>query len=86
MVQGFTQKSGIDYDETFCSVERFESIRAIIALVANHNLPLHQVDITTAFLNGELKEDIYMKQPKGFEIKGKEHMVIFEMLESSLLH
>ena len=75
VAQGFTQKSGIDYDETFCPVVRFESIRAIIALAAKHNLRLHQVDITTAFLNGELKEDIFMKQPKGFEARGKEHMV-----------
>ena len=54
---------------------RFESIRKIIALAAKHNHRLHQVDIPTAFQNGELKEDIFMKQPEGFEIKGKEHMV-----------
>ena len=75
VAQGFTQKSGIDYDETFCPVVRFESIRTIIALAAKYNLQLHQIDITTAFLNGELKEDIFMKQPTGFEVKGKEHMV-----------
>ena len=75
VAQGFTQKIGIDYDETFCPVVRFESIRTIIALAAKNNLQLHQLDITTAFLNGKLQEDIYMKQPEGFEIKGKEHMV-----------
>jgi len=75
VAQGFNQKSSIDYDETFYPVVRFESVRTIIALAAKHNLQLRQVDITTAFLNGELKEDIFMKQPKGFEIKGREHMV-----------
>ena len=75
VAQGFTQKSGIDYDETFCPVVRFESIKLIIALAAKYNLQLHQVDITTAFLNGELEEDIFMKQPERYEIKGKEHMV-----------
>ena len=89
MAQGFTQKSRIDYDETFYSVVRFEPIRTINALAAKHNLRLHQVDITTAFLNGDLKEDIFMKQPEGFEIKGKEHMVcklkrsIYVLKESS---
>ena len=75
VAKGFTQKSGIDYDEMFCPVVRFESIRTIIALAAKHNLRLHQVEIATAFLNGEQKEDIFMKQQEGFEIKGKEHMV-----------
>ena len=75
VAQGFTQKDGIDYDETFSPVVRFESIRTIIALAARHNLQLHQIDITTAFLNGTLEEVIYMKQPEGFEVKGKEHIV-----------
>ena len=57
MVQGCSQKYGQDYDETFLPVVRFESIR----LAVQFELKLHQMDITTAFLNGELKEDIYMK-------------------------
>ena len=75
VAQGFTQKNGIDYDETFSPVVRFESIRTIIALAAKYKLRLHQIDVTTAFLNGTLEEDIYMKQPEGFEVEGKEHMV-----------
>ena len=75
VAQGFLQKRGVDYDETFCTVVRFESVRTVIALAAKHDLKLHQLDITTAFLNGELNEDIYMKQPEGFEVKGKEHLV-----------
>ena len=75
VAQGFNQKYGIDYDETFCPVVRFESVRTIIALAAQKNLQLRQLDISTAFLNGMLKEEIYMKQPHGFEAKGKEHLV-----------
>ena len=72
---GFLQKHGVDCDETFCPVVRFESVQTVISLAAKHDLKLHQLDITTAFLNGELNEDIYMKQPEGFEVKGKEHLV-----------
>ena len=50
-------------------------MRTMIALAAEHNLKLHQIDVTTAFLNGELKETIYMKQPEGFLTKGKENLV-----------
>ena len=66
VAQGYSQKYGIDYDETFSPVVRFESVRTVIALAAKYNLELHQMDVKTAFLNGELKEDIYMKQPEGF--------------------
>ena len=61
VAQGFSQKYGQDYDETFSPVARFESIRMVIALAVQFGLKLHQMDVTTAFLNGELKEDIYMK-------------------------
>lgn len=62
VAQGFNQKYEVDYDETFCPV-RFESVRTIISLAAKYDLKLHQADITIASLNGELKEDIYLKQP-----------------------
>ena len=75
VAQGYTQKFGLDYDETFSPVVRFESVRTVVALAAQQGLKLHQMDVTCAFLNGELEEEIYMKQPEGFEIKGKEHLV-----------
>ena len=56
VAQGFSQKFGVDYDETFCTVVRPESVRAVITLAAQNDLKLHQMDITTAFLNGELKD------------------------------
>ena len=75
MVQGFSQKFGLDYDETFCPVVRFESFRALIALAAQNGLKLHQMDVTTAFLNGELEDEVYMKQPEGFIVQDQEHLV-----------
>ena len=75
VAQGFSQKYGTDYDDTFCLVVRLESLCALTALAVQHDLKLRQVDVTTAFLNGDLEEEVYMKQPKGFILKDKEHLV-----------
>ena len=74
MAKGFTQREGIDYNETFSPVLCKDSFRIIMALVAHYDLELHQIDVKTAFLNGDLKENIYMAQPKGFVVEEKEHM------------
>ena len=58
VAQGFSQKYDLDYDETFSPVVRFESLRTMIALAVQNNLILHQSDVTTAFLNGELQEEV----------------------------
>ena len=60
MAKGFTQKEGIEYKDTFSPVSKKDSLRIIMALVAHFNLELHQMDVKTAFLNGNLDEDIYM--------------------------
>ena len=75
VAQGFTQKQGQDYDETFSPVIRFESLHTLVALAVQKGLSLHQMDVTAAFLNGDLKEEVYMKQPKKFAEEGKEHLV-----------
>ena len=75
VAQGFSQKQGLDFEETFCPVIRFESFRSLVAVAVQKGLRLHQLDITTAFLNGRLKEEVFMKQPEGFVKKGKEHLV-----------
>ena len=75
MAQGFTQKFGSDYDETFCPVVRLKSVRTLIALSVQYGLKLHQADVTTAFLNGELEEEVFMRQPEGFVTPGKEQFV-----------
>ena len=75
VAQGCTQKFGLDYEETFSPVIRFESIRFLLAVGAQHKLHLHQMDVSTAFLHGELTEEVYMRQPEGFIESGKEHLV-----------
>jgi hypothetical protein len=75
MTKGFTQREGIDYIETFCPVSCNDSFRIIMVLVAHYDLELHQMDIKMAFLNGDLLENVYMAQLKGFTVKGKEHML-----------
>ncbi|RVW44256.1 Retrovirus-related Pol polyprotein from transposon TNT 1-94 [Vitis vinifera] len=75
VAKGFTQKEGIDYRDTFSPVSKKDSLRIIMTLVTHFDLELHQMDVKTAFLNGNLDEDIYMEQPKGFAKKGNEHLV-----------
>ena len=71
----FSEKPGIDYDETFSPVPGFESVRTVIPLAVQNNLKLHQIDVTNAFLNDDLRDEVYMKQPEGFVVKGQEHLV-----------
>jgi hypothetical protein len=74
MAKGFTQQEEIDYTETFLPVSKKDSFRIMMALVAHYDLELHQMDVKTVFFNGDLQESVYMAQPKGFTIEGKEHM------------
>lgn len=67
VVKGFEQIYRIDYDETFSPVTKITALRLILAIVAFLGLHIHQMDFVTAFLNGEIKEDIYVVQPTGFE-------------------
>ena len=60
MAKGFTQREGIDYNETFSPVSCKNSFRIIMALIAYYDLEIHQMDTKTAFLNGDLEENIYM--------------------------
>ncbi|GKA43348.1 zinc finger, CCHC-type containing protein, partial [Tanacetum coccineum] len=75
VIQGFRQKERIDYIDTYALVARITTIRFLLALVAIHNLVIHQMDVKRAFLNGDLKEEMYMKQLEGFVMPGNEHKV-----------
>lgn len=67
VARGFSQRKGIDYTETFSPVVRFDSIRAMLAVAADEGMHLQQFDVKTAFLYGDIEENIFMKQPQGYD-------------------
>ena len=75
VVKGYAQKEGIDFNEIFSPVVRLTTIRVVLAMCAALDLHLEQLDVKTAFLHGELEEEIYMLQPEGFKEQGKENLV-----------
>ncbi|KAD4584677.1 hypothetical protein E3N88_22278 [Mikania micrantha] len=75
VVKGYAQKKGIDYNEVFAPVARWDTIRTILAVAAHNGWIVKQLDVKSAFLHGELKETIYVEQPKGFIKLGAEEKV-----------
>lgn len=75
VVKGYTQKKGVDFEEIFSPVVKMSSIRTILSLVACYDLEVEQMDVKTAFLHGDLEEELYMEQPEGFVAQGKEDYV-----------
>jgi hypothetical protein len=73
VAKGYAQKEGIDYNEVFSPVVKHSSIHILLALVAQFDLELAQLDVKTVFLHGDLEEEIYMSQPDGFKVTGKEN-------------
>ena len=74
-MKGFGQKKGIDFNEIFSPVVKMNSIRVVLSLAASMDLEIEQLDVKTAFLHGDLEEEIYMQQPEGFKVKSKEDLV-----------
>nr|GEV99943.1 zinc finger, CCHC-type [Tanacetum cinerariifolium] len=75
VIEGFKQKSGIDYFDTYALVARISTIRLLIAVTSVHYLIIHQMDVKTAFLNGEMEDEVFMNQPQGFIMPGNENKV-----------
>ena len=70
VVKGYKQREGLDYFDTYSPVTRITSIRMLIAIAGVYKLQIHQMDVKTAFLNGDLEEEIYLEQPEGFIVPG----------------
>jgi hypothetical protein len=75
VAKGFSQQPGIDYDETYAHVARLNTIRIVLALATQYKWLVYQFDVKSTFLNGVLKEDVYVQQPQGYEVKENEHKV-----------
>lgn len=79
VAKGLSQKEGIDYEETFSLVARYMSIKSVISLVAEMGWQIHQMDVKKMFLNGIIKDVVYIEQPEGFETYGREnHLCILK--------
>ena len=72
VAKGFSQKEGIDYEETFAPVARYSSIRTIISLAVEMGWRVHQMDVKTAFLNGVIEEKVYIERPEEFDVDNRE--------------
>eukprot|EP00253_Pinus_taeda_P013022 PITA_13022 len=75
VAKGFAHKEGVNYEETFAPIAKWATIRTLFAIAAQNSWKVHQMDVKTAFLNGDLKENVFMSQPEGFAMKGHEHKV-----------
>ncbi|WVZ83459.1 hypothetical protein U9M48_030605 [Paspalum notatum var. saurae] len=76
VAKGYVQRAGVDFEEVFAPVARLDSVRALAALAAHEGWKLHHLDVKSAFLNGDLKEEVYVAQPPGFVIAGQERRVL----------
>jgi hypothetical protein len=75
VAKGYVQQAGVDFDEIFALVAILDSVRLLLALTAQEGVMVHHMDVKSAFLNGELKEEVYVVQPPGYVKQGQDHMV-----------
>ena len=75
VAKGYIEEEGVDFQDTLSLIIKFNSIKLILAIITKLNLELHHMNIKTTFFNGDLSEEINMKQPKVFVVNGQEHKV-----------
>ena len=75
VAKGYSQVPGIDFGDIFSPVAKVTSIRLLLSIAAAFDFEIEQMDVKTSFLHGDLEEEIYMKQPEGFMVKGKKELV-----------
>ena len=71
VARGFTQQPGIDLNETFAPVARMDTVRTVLAIVAQNKWHVHQMDVKSTFLNGYIEEEVYVERPQGYEVPGQ---------------
>ena len=71
MAKGYAQKDGVDYEEKFSPIVKWDTIHTFLAMAAQNGWKVHQMDVKTTFLNGDLKENVFLSQTEGFLIKGQ---------------
>ena len=81
VIKGYKQKEGLDYFDTYSPVTRITSIQMVLAIAALRNLEIHQMDVKTTFLNGDLDEEIYMEQPEGF-VAPRQEKKVYKLVKS----
>ena len=97
VAKGYNQKAGIDYEETFSPVAMLKSIRILLSITAHYDYEIWQMDVKTTFLNGHIREEIFMDQPEGFISHGQQsnrlvshkiwmNLVFSKRLVEALLH
>jgi hypothetical protein len=70
VARGFQQQASEDFKETYVPITKYNTLRAMIALTSHNGWPIYHLDVKTTFLNGELIEEVYIKQLEGFQVKG----------------
>ena len=75
VAKGYSQQEGIDFEEMYAPVAKLNTNKLLVQLAIKQNWRIHQLDVKFAFLNGDLKEEVYLVQPKGFMQNGQEHLV-----------
>ena len=75
MAKGYAKTEGVHYDETLSPITKWLTIRTLLSMAAQNGWKVHQIDVKSVLLNGDLKENVFMSQPECFVVKGQEHKV-----------